>query len=228
MKSCLLFILIITLKQLLFVENVYAQRIHLDSIAVITDSTVSDSISISSIVSKQIAEALLKQQQQIPNVIAEKDTAKEKAEDLNTKKDSLNIAVVPASNIIKHNPGTELNITKTDSENESGIDFRVAIFSTAVLLAAGIVSIRRIKLGRKSLKGLKNNINLMREEKIIKPADKKLSQLRSKLKKSTEQLGSLDEAVSLTAKNLNIAKGELMLAAKIKSFELSQSCSPRQ
>ncbi len=225
MKSCMLIILIVTLKQFLFVDEAYAQKIYLDSISVITDSTISDSINISSIVSKQIAEALLKQQEQIQNVVVEQDTVTEKTEE---QKDSLNIAIVPASDIIKQNAATDNGLLKTESENESGIDFRIAVLSSAVLLAAGIVSIRRIKLSRKSLKGLKNNINLMREEKIVKPADKKLSQLRSKLKKSTEQLGSLDEAVSLTAKNLNIAKGELMLAAKIKSFELSQSCSPRQ
>lgn len=226
MKNFLLIILIITLKQFLLVENVHAQKIYLDSISVITDSNSGDSLIISSIVSKQIAEALLKQQQSIQNVIIETDSTNETAE--HKENDSLNIAIVPPSVNTGQNIESKAGGIQTVLENESGIDYRIALLSSAVLLAAGIVSIRRIKLSRKSLKGLKNNINLMREEKIVKPADKKLSQLRSKLKKSTEQLGSLDEAVSLTAKNLNIAKGELMLAAKIKSFELAKSCSPRQ
>ncbi|QQS35501.1 MAG: hypothetical protein IPM56_14795 [Ignavibacteriales bacterium] len=230
MKKLCPFLLLVSLNYLMMSSSALSQKIYLDSIAVVTETQSGDSINISEIVSRQIESALLKQTlaDQIDSVKID-STSLSVSDQKSEETDSA--VVIPAANL-NNNIKVEFNtsgITKNIKKEESGIDYRVTVLSAAVLLAAGVVSFRRIRINRKSgFKNLKQNINLLREEKIIKSADKKLSRLRTALKKSADTMGDLEKSVSSTAKNLNIAKGELMLAAKIKSFELSKSCTPQQ
>jgi hypothetical protein len=103
---------------------------------------------------------------------------------------------------------------------------RVILLGGSTFLVFGTVLIRRIKIKKKRVrrKKLVKNINSIREEKVIVKEDPKLKDVRIKLKSNPEHFiteNSFDE----TAKELNIAKGELLLAARIKSYELSKITS---
>ena len=61
----------------------------------------------------------------------------------------------------------------------------------------------------------------IREEKVVVKDDPKLKNVRTKLKNNSEHF-TAENSFGEAAKELNISKGELLLAAKIKSYELSR------
>lgn len=219
------------LDQFVDVKQTLAQTIHLDSIAVITDSNTSDSINISLIVMEQIKQAKLKSELDAKQLTDAKDTTII-ANQVSSQTENNDSIILTTQLPIKPEGKNEMNaasIMQTELKDSGGIDSKVAILSGAAVIAIGFISFRRIKFSKKSgVNKLKKNINLMREEKFVRSTDKKLSQLRSKLRMNAEYFSMKENSVSAKAKGLNISKGELMLAAKIKSFELSESCSPRQ
>ena len=103
---------------------------------------------------------------------------------------------------------------------------RVVLLGGSTFLVFGTVLIRRIKIKKKSIrrKKLVKNINSIREEKVVVKEDPKLKEVRTKLKSNPEYF-SEENSFDETAKELNISKGELLLAAKIKSYELSKITS---
>ena len=103
---------------------------------------------------------------------------------------------------------------------------RVAILAGSTFLVFGTVLIRRVKIKKRSIrrKKLVKNINSIREEKVIVKDDPKLKEVRAKLKNNPEHFEE-ENSFGETAKELNISKGELVLAAKIKSYELSKIAS---
>jgi len=86
------------------------------------------------------------------------------------------------------------------------------------------VFIRRIYLNRskKSNKAIKNNIRIIREESLVKRENGDLKKVRSKLVNSPVILNNHGKPLSTVAKELNISQGEIILAAKIKSYELNK------
>jgi hypothetical protein len=107
---------------------------------------------------------------------------------------------------------------------KSNEDFaRVILLGGSTFLVFGTVLIRRIKIKKRSIsrRKLVKNINSIREEKIVLKDDPKLKNVRTKLKNNPEHY-SEENSFDVTAKELNISKGELLLAAKIKSYELSK------
>jgi hypothetical protein len=103
---------------------------------------------------------------------------------------------------------------------------RVALLAGSTFLVFGTVLIRRVKIKKKNIrrKKLVKNINSIREEKVVAKDNPKLKNVRTKLKNNPENFGE-ENSFGETAKELNISKGELLLAAKIKSYELSKIAS---
>ena len=98
------------------------------------------------------------------------------------------------------------------------------ILGSAGFLASIFIFIRRLQSKKKSVNcDLKKNIKLLREEKIFSPKDKKLSGLRTKLAGAPSTFELSNKAVARNAREMNIAKGEIYLAAKIKSHEMNKA-----
>ena len=97
------------------------------------------------------------------------------------------------------------------------------IFVFGSLLILGFVVGRRlIKVSAGSKKKMKKAINIIRDEKPVSIQNKKLNEMRKKLSESEGIYDISEETVSGKAKNLKVGKGELILAAKIKAFQLSK------
>lgn len=107
---------------------------------------------------------------------------------------------------------------------------KISILASASLIAAFIVIIRRKKYSKifRSRQSLKDNIKLLREERIFVKHNSKLSDVRNKLKNSPSLYGQSKEGFSQRAKELNISQGEILLAAKIKAHELSKTWLTKQ
>ena len=103
-------------------------------------------------------------------------------------------------------------------------NWKFYVLGGAALAAFVLVFARRAWLGRskKTGKKLKNNIRILREENIVKREEPQLKSVRSKLLNSPVILNNHGKPLSEVAKELNIAQGEIILAAKIKSYELAK------
>jgi hypothetical protein len=103
-------------------------------------------------------------------------------------------------------------------------------YLNVTIFIAGSVLILGFFLGRRLLKTifgqskrkLKKSINLIRNEKPVYVQNKKLYELRSKLAESNNIYDMSEESIPGKARNMNVGKGEIMLAAKIKAFQLSK------
>jgi len=85
-----------------------------------------------------------------------------------------------------------------------------------------VVFARRLILKTKSkTKNLRSNIQSIRLEKTVTKKETKLKVIRKNLLKSSVNLSPAEGSLTRKAKQLKIAKGEIILAAKIKSYELS-------
>ena len=102
---------------------------------------------------------------------------------------------------------------------------RVSIMAFASFVAFVVVFARRKKLNVKKSKkqNYKDGIKLIREEKVKVKSDGKLSLVRNKLIGSTSAYQVSNDIVSKNARELSIAKGEIYLAARIKSHELKKA-----
>jgi hypothetical protein len=95
------------------------------------------------------------------------------------------------------------------------------ICSIAVIL---FVLIRRLGfiLKRKSKQAQRDKIQMLREEKIKSSPQPKLQFSRRSLRNSELVLKGSEKHISRTAKDLKISKGELVLAARLKLFEVGK------
>lgn len=99
---------------------------------------------------------------------------------------------------------------------------RIGIILFSSLFVFGSVVTRRLVLKHKNKSNkLRSNIQSLRLEKSIVKKETKLKSIRENLLKSSINLNSGEGSLAQKAKELKIAKGEIMLAAKIKSYELS-------
>ncbi len=89
----------------------------------------------------------------------------------------------------------------------------IGLFSAIVF---GFVALRRARISKKveQPNTFKKNIQLVREEKFIKPIDPDLKKIRTNLCLTSKYLNTSDQFVSETARKYNLAKTEIMLAAK--------------
>jgi hypothetical protein len=112
---------------------------------------------------------------------------------------------------------------KVDSFFSSKTNLKLLIIAGFSILVFFTVFIRRTLRRHKvsSRKKLKENISLIRKESKIKKEDPELDFIRSGLINEADS-NVMVNSISTKAKELRIAKGEIMLAAKIKSFQLAQ------
>ncbi len=102
---------------------------------------------------------------------------------------------------------------------------KILILGSASVMAVLVVFIRRKRYNKKfnAKKSFKDNIKSLREEKLFVKNNPKLSEVRNKLGSSPSIYNYSKEGVSNAARDLNISKGEILLAAKIKAHELSKT-----
>jgi len=96
--------------------------------------------------------------------------------------------------------------------------FRVLILFLSSIIVLSLVFLRRVKIQEKEItKQFKENIRLIREESLRQPIDYSLTPIRKSL---LQQFGdSLEErAITVLARKLKIAKGEILLANSIKNY----------
>ena len=174
------------------------------------DTTASaDSVSLSQIVASQIAAA---RQKQIS--------------------DSLEAAKAPAVKT-EAPPAQNIGIAGELLERARSIYYENTdiVLKTAFLLAVSIVAfiiilLRRRKSRPKELQetSLKKNVRMLREEKMEFNINPELKMMRKRLLHDPSINFTSRDSISRTARELNISKGELMLAASIKSHEMAKSC----
>ncbi len=96
----------------------------------------------------------------------------------------------------------------------------------ASIFVALLIVIRRIKNKKNdSTRDLKNAINILRNEVAVKKQNKKLEKLRKKIHANSQLNNFGEQEIIKTAKKLQISKGELLLAVKIKSQQINNNYS---
>ncbi len=106
------------------------------------------------------------------------------------------------------------------------LPFQYKIFLSLSSVIVLYVLVRRflLQFKRKSTKKFKERIALLREEKIGGSIiNNKKRQIRIKLKDNPIALKQNEHEISINAKQLNISKGELLLAARLKLLEVSKA-----
>lgn len=140
--------------------------------------------------------------------IVEKQIAEAKKKMRNDYSPYAEIAVVQEKNRAqKYSSGLNIN----------SIETRILILVGFTVLVFSFVAVRRYKKSdEKETEKLKKNIQLMRQEKFIRPIDPKLKKLRTNLFLNSRYLNEDHESLSNTARRYNIAKTELILASRFR------------
>ena len=160
-------------------------------------SSVADSIDIRKIVNDQIEQARKKE-----------ETAKTIP------------ATVSATVVTAGLSGNEVPSFSAWYKNE--LIWKGGLLAVVSVAALTFVLIRRRKVNspKKLQKALKKNIKNLREEKLIETGDSKLSAIRNRLRKNIKTYSENGGRFAQKARELNIAEGELLLAARIRSHEM--------
>lgn len=168
-----------------------------------SDSVVAqDSVRISDLVQKQIQQA---KEKQSVNVLLSAYSQKEKI--------SVEAQIAPP-------PAKTIELMKLFNDQP----LHIKIFEMTSLAIFLFVLIRRIGFGfkKKSLRILKDKIQMLRLEKIAAKENPKLKKSRETLLDNEKIYRSSGKQLSKAAKKMNIAKGELLLAARLKLFEVGK------
>jgi len=109
------------------------------------------------------------------------------------------------------------NTIITKSSNKNLYLFIFALTEALLLSGMIIILIKKKKLGQEQNNlRLRKNIKYLREEKIGSRPDNNLTKLRKKLPAALTTIKATGKDITYTAKKLNISKGEVHLAAKLK------------
>ena len=108
-----------------------------------------------------------------------------------------------------------VNVAETDNP----LLGKIIVLSSFSTILLSIVVFRRKRRNKSSgpIIDLKANVKLMREEKFIKPIDPKLKKIRTNLCLNSKYLNNNDVDITSTARKYNIAKTELVLAARFRN-----------
>lgn len=105
------------------------------------------------------------------------------------------------------------------------IPINYKVYAGLSFLILFIIVIRRFitNMDRKSMKVLKEKIGMMREEKVggAKTNSKQLKS-RKELRSTSEVYSVSEEQLSRAARKMNLSKGELILAARLRFFEVKK------
>lgn len=115
-----------------------------------------------------------------------------------------------------------------ENTKNASVSLNIIIFILgSVLIMFYFIFKNVLFFGRRSNKALKKNIKLLREEKLIIKTKEKKKNPRTKLVEETLQLNSKNMELPQIARERNVSQGEIMLAARIKSYEMAKVCSTR-
>lgn len=191
---------------LFFNCSLFAQ-LNIDSMLVAINNIAPDSIDVSQLVWNQIEAARLKETD-LQNRVDDDKTKISKNEEMQSTLIPISVAVVNKS----------ANNKILEYLNSASIEIKLFFVISALIIL--LVSLRRvtIRFKKKIKNSLKQRIAMIREEKVIVRKDRKITQRRKSLKKD-KMLENLSEAgLNSKARELSISKGELLLAARLKSF----------
>ncbi|MBS3945827.1 MAG: hypothetical protein KGZ42_10040 [Melioribacter sp.] len=187
--------------------RIYAQ-VNIDSVLSKLSFVPQDTIKISDLVRKQIAEARLKAES---SEIFVEEKPVEDSNKVNIERAAISI---PVSNISKEQTNRLFEMFDSLSTN-------VKIFLSVSVVILILVGFRRIliRVRKNTGNGLKKKIAMIREENVIVKKDRKLSKTRKALRKLKFIENISGNRIELIARELSISKGEILLASKIKKFE---------
>lgn len=158
-----------------------------------------DSVDIRGMVQKQIQEAQKKQKAELISV------------------DNKNYKSTP---IIKKSSKQTLE----QIEVISWMTTEIIILLSASIAAVIFIVIRRRRLRKSSSnRDLKKNIKIIREEQLVINIDPRLRSIRKRLCLNSFYLNNVGNDVSAAARRLQIAKGEILLASRIRSYEIEKN-----
>lgn len=161
-----------------------------------------------------------------PDTICVNEMVLQQIEAAQIKQDSLNKIIASASfiSMVKNAETTDhtekpANTHSTILGSIIGLPIQYQIFITISFAIVTFIIIRRTVLifKKRSNKALKERIKVLREEKLIRMENPKLQSSRKKLRSSV--IDGAAKNISKIAKDLNIAKGEVLLASRLKFFE---------
>lgn len=182
--------------------------------AVITENET-DKVDISEMVREQIAAARKKADEEKSTPVPHIDVPK------------------PAKNV-KSEAGLLMSIRNKIPLSDDSL-IKISVLSAFSLLVFGFIMSRRLLLRKKrpknkhDLKGLKQNIALIREERPIRVRkNNKLKTVRSRLLKKYSKVNMTNESISKTAKELKISKGELLLAERIRMHKMADGLAAKK
>ena len=183
-------------------------------------SAAPDSVDIRQMVEEQISAIKIRQLEEAKKSenITEKKSG-EKSETSLTSKDE------NRSDLFYTSLVSTLERIKTSLLSLDVLNNKFSILGFATILIFSVVIIRRKILSRQkdNKNSLKENIRLLREEKAVKKLNPKLTDVRNSLIRDSLTFANPKAGISKIAKELNIAKGEILLAAKLKSHELNKA-----
>lgn len=190
------------MKNLFFVVLVSSSLLIAQSSKLDSCSTVitQDSVCISDLVQQQITKAREKQSQQTTPYVSE---AKINIVPKVVAAPALNDLVF---NYVRTLPGHILLFV--------AISFLILF---VLLIHRGILAIKR-----RSSRTLKDKISSIREEKVFAKENSRLNDERKNLKNRNSIFNASEKHISDLAKKLNIAKGELILASRLKLFQIGK------
>ncbi len=114
---------------------------------------------------------------------------------------------------------TENKVKSAKIESSTGSTAKIILLASASAIVFLFVLVRRIKLVKTDgSSALRKNVKLMREEKVIRLNDPKLKKTRVRI--AREEIKFNTDKVAQLARQLNISKGELQLAARLRQTAL--------
>jgi len=190
----------------LFISEVFCQNSNQDALhnasadisSINTLATDTDSVNISQMVLAQI------------------NTAREKEKQSQNVSNS-QIQFIPSKAAVQDSPGFLEEVKKQFSISDDTM-LKISILLSASFLAMLVIFMRRrkLRLSQPVDSNLKDNIKLLREEKIKIQGNSKLSSVRNRLTESTPAYNLSQDVISNSARKLNISKEEILLAQKLK------------
>lgn len=190
------------MKNLIFIVLVSSSLLIAQSAKIDSSANVAaqDTICISDLVQQQIIKAREKQSQPIIPYVSEAKTN-----------------IVPQVVATPTLNNSVLNYVKT-------FPIHIQLFVSISFLILIVLLIHRgiLVIKRRSSRALKDKISILREEKVIAKVNPKLNDERKNLKNRMSVFNASEKHISDLAKKLNIAKGELILASRLKLFQIGK------
>ncbi len=141
--------------------------------------------------------------------------------------DNVDLKAIVKAQMLQAQGGSSQTITKESSTSNSrnvafpnissGV-FKLLILMLSTIIVLSLVFLRRVRIQQKLIsKQFKENIRLIREESLRQPIDHSLTPVRKGLLEKIENCFG-EQNVTALARQLKIAKGEILLVNNIKSY----------